>query len=126
VGRRLPEDLPGEPVSHNPAIRKRVFLRLGEVPHVTQYSRSVFQPGQVAPRHAHPDMYEAFVCLDGAGVIQIDGEPFALVPGTFLLVEPGAAHEIANTGPGPLVLHQLGILAPAIATSAEGSLLTTA
>jgi hypothetical protein len=52
--------LPNEQVSHNPAIQKKVMLRSGDLPHLTNFSQARFAPGQVAAAHAHQDMCEVF------------------------------------------------------------------
>jgi quercetin dioxygenase-like cupin family protein len=104
--------LPVEGVSHNPEIRKRVMLRSGAVPHLTNFSQSRFGPGQRAVAHAHADMFEVFFVEDGEGTILIDGAEHPLVPGVCAVVEPGEVHELRNHGPGELVLTYFGIAAP--------------
>ena len=55
--------LPEQAVSHNPAIKKKVMLSLGSLPHLTNFSQARFAPGQVAKAHSHSDMCEVFfVC----------------------------------------------------------------
>jgi quercetin dioxygenase-like cupin family protein len=105
------DHLPEQPVSHNPDITKRVLFTPGEIPSVTQFSQASFPPGQIAPAHAHADMYEVFLCVSGTGSLVIDGEAFELTPGRFFLCEPGETHEIVNDGPDALDLLQLGVLA---------------
>ncbi len=51
-------ELPEQPVSHNPEIKKKVMLKLGDLPHLTNFSQARFAPGQSAPAHAHQDMSE--------------------------------------------------------------------
>jgi quercetin dioxygenase-like cupin family protein len=103
--------LPDQPVSHNPDITKRVLFTHGEIPAVTQYSQASLLPGQIAPAHAHADMYEVFLCLSGTGSIVIDGDTYELTPGHFYLCEPGEMHEIVNDGQDVLELLQLGVRA---------------
>jgi quercetin dioxygenase-like cupin family protein len=102
-------DLPEEPVSHDPAIRKRVLLREGVLPHLTQLAEARLAPGQMAPAHAHADMHEVFVVEAGCGVIHVDGRPHALAPGVCVVVEAGETHAIACTGTAPLVLLYFGL-----------------
>ncbi|PSB63985.1 cupin domain-containing protein, partial [filamentous cyanobacterium CCP1] len=90
--------IPEECVSHNPAIKKKVMLRLGDLPHLTNFSQARFAPGQVASAHAHQDMCEVFFVESGTGVIQIDGQNYALAAGVCVAVEPGELHEVKNTG----------------------------
>jgi quercetin dioxygenase-like cupin family protein len=103
------EHLTEEAVSHNPAIKKKVMLRSGDLPHLTNFSQACFAPGQVADSHAHQDMGEVFFVESGEGVIIIDGSPYGLTPGTCVAVEPGEIHEVKNTGKTDLVLTYFGL-----------------
>jgi len=102
--------LPEEGVSHDTRIRKRVALRKGEIPHVTQYARATFKPGQIAPGHAHADMWEVFLCGAGRGRITIAGQSHSLKPGCFVVVEPGEVHEVENNGESDLVIDVFGVV----------------
>lgn len=102
-------DLPAEQVSHNPEIRKKTMLRLGDLPHLTNFSQAYFAPGQVAAAHAHADMCEVFFVESGEGVIHINQAEYALKPGTCIAVEPGETHEIRNSGTVELVLTYFGL-----------------
>ena len=70
--------IPDEGVSHNPEIRKQVMLRGGDLPHLTNFSRSRFAPGQAAIPHSHADMVEVFFVESGAvagsGQIQLSAK----------------------------------------------------
>lgn len=101
--------LPEETVSHNPAIKKKVMLRLGELPHLTNFSQARFAPGQIASAHAHVDMCEVFFVEAGLGTISIDGQDHVLSPGVCVAVEPGETHEVCNTGSEELVLTYFGL-----------------
>jgi quercetin dioxygenase-like cupin family protein len=109
------DQLPEQPVSHDPDIKKRVMFTQGEIPSVTQYSQASFLPGQIAPTHSHEDMYEVFLCVRGTGSIVIDGQTYDLNPGHFYLCEPGETHEIVNDGHEALEILQLGVLAERLA-----------
>ncbi|MEL6939282.1 MAG: cupin domain-containing protein [Cyanobacteria bacterium J06598_1] len=104
-------ELPIESVSHNAAIKKQVMLRMGELPHLTNFSQARFQPGQVAQAHAHTDMHEVFFVEEGEGAIAIDGKPYPLTPGTCIAVAPHESHEVSNTGTAELVLTYFGLRA---------------
>ncbi|MBD2160385.1 cupin domain-containing protein [Limnothrix sp. FACHB-1083] len=104
-------EVPIERVSHNPAIAKQVLLRQGDLPHLTNFSRACFAPGQVSPGHAHSDMHEVFFIEAGQGTMIIDGQRFDLVPGVCLAIAPHEVHEIANTGPEELVITYFGLRA---------------
>jgi quercetin dioxygenase-like cupin family protein len=102
-------NLPSESVVHNPAIKKKVMLRKGDLPHLTNFSQSRFAPGLRAGAHAHDDMAEVFFVESGKATIYIDGEKFPLLPGNCIAVEPGEVHEIINDGAEDLVLTYFGL-----------------
>jgi mannose-6-phosphate isomerase-like protein (cupin superfamily) len=85
------------------------MLRLGDLPHLTNFSQARFAPGQVAAAHAHTDMCEVFFVESGTGVIRIDGHDHALAAGVCIAVEPGETHEVSNTGSVDLVLTYFGL-----------------
>jgi quercetin dioxygenase-like cupin family protein len=101
--------LPEESVSHNPAIKKKVMLRLGDLPHLTNFSQARFAPGQSAAAHAHSDMCEVFLVEAGTGQIAINGQAYLLTPGVCVAVEAGELHEVNNTGADELVLTYFGL-----------------
>ncbi|NJO39879.1 MAG: cupin domain-containing protein [Cyanobacteria bacterium CRU_2_1] len=101
--------LPEEPVSHNPAIKKKVMLRLGDLPHLTNFSQARFAPGQIAMAHAHHNMCEVFFIEAGTGIIYIDDRRYPLDPGVCIAVEPGEVHEVINNGSEELVLTYFGL-----------------
>ena len=98
-----------EGVTHDPSIEKRVLLRRGDIPHVTQLAQARLEPGQVARGHAHGDMYEVFLVAAGTGRITVDGCAHPLTVGTCVVVEPGETHEVAGVGPEALVLTYFGV-----------------
>jgi quercetin dioxygenase-like cupin family protein len=102
-------DTPVEAVSHNPAITKRVMLRKGVLPHLTNFSQAEFLPGQVAAAHAHENMAEVFFVESGRGAIAINGVEYILEPGVCVAVEPGEVHEVKNTGDESLILTYFGL-----------------
>ncbi|NJK27831.1 MAG: cupin domain-containing protein [Coleofasciculaceae cyanobacterium SM2_3_26] len=102
-------DLPSQQVSHNPAIQKKVMLRMGDLPHLTNFSQAYFAPGQIAAAHAHRDMCEVFFVQAGEGTITINGAVYPLRAGSCIAVEPNEVHEVVNTGSEELVLTYFGI-----------------
>lgn len=100
---------PPEPVSHNPAIQKQVMLRLGDLPHLTNFSQARFASGQIAPAHAHTDMCEVFFVESGSGEIEVNQQVYPLSAGTCIAVERGEVHEVRNTGREELVLTYFGL-----------------
>ena len=103
-------ELAHQGVSHNTAIRKKVMLQPGDIPHLTNFSQATFAQGQVAKAHAHSDMHEVFFVSSGNGTMVVNGTDQALSPGVCILVEPGDVHEVTNTGQEPLVLTYFGII----------------
>ncbi|MDZ8119349.1 cupin domain-containing protein [Pontiella agarivorans] len=103
-------DVPETSVSHNAKIRKQVVVENGVVPHLTNYSRAVFPPGEKADRHVHRDMTEIFTCESGCGEIRVNEVGYEFSPGITVVVEPGDAHEIINTGPAELIVRYFGLV----------------
>ncbi|MGJ8725851.1 MAG: cupin domain-containing protein [Roseibacillus sp.] len=103
---------PWSEVSHNSAIKKQVFLANGEVPHITQFARSVFQPSQVASAHSHDDMWEVFLVTSGILTITIDGIAHELEAGASITLAPNETHELRNDGSEELHLTYFGIEGP--------------
>jgi mannose-6-phosphate isomerase-like protein (cupin superfamily) len=102
-------EIPETGVTHNPEIRKKVLLKKGDAPHLTNFSRSELQPGQTAKSHAHADMFEVFFVESGSGRITVDDVSRSFVKGDCVLVEPGEYHEIVNDEDEPLILIYFGI-----------------
>ncbi|MEH2255200.1 cupin domain-containing protein [Nostoc sp.] len=91
------KDLLEESVSHNAEIKKKVMLRFGDLPHLTNFSQARFAPGQTAPAHAHQDICEVFFVEAGSGVIHIDGTKYPLLPLNCMAIEPRELHEVVNS-----------------------------
>lgn len=103
------ENLAVQEVSHNPAIKKKVMLVEGDLPHLTYFSQAIFAPGQIAASHSHQDMCEVFFVSAGEGKICVDDRDYALVPGVCIAISVGETHEIINTGDRDLVLTYFGL-----------------
>ena len=102
-------DIPEQAVSHNPDIHKKVMLKWGDLPHLTNFSQARFSPGQIAPSHAHSDMCEVFFVESGSGIICINKKDYPLEPGVCVAVDLGEFHEIRNNGSTELVLTYFGL-----------------
>ena len=94
---------PEEPVSHNPAARKRVWFRRGDLPPFTQIARVTVPPGEILAAHAHTDMHELFIILAGSVCMTIDGAPHDLGPDDAIALSPGESHELSNPGDEPAI-----------------------
>ncbi|TAK13457.1 MAG: cupin domain-containing protein [Anaerolineae bacterium] len=101
-------ELADQPVSHNPAILKKVMLACGDLPVLTNFSQARFGPGQVSPGHIHTDMAEVFFTENGRGEIEVDGVIVVLTPGRCVAVSAGEWHEI-RAGEEGLVLTYFGL-----------------
>ena len=101
--------MPVEKNVHNPQISKRVMIKNGQIPNLTNFSQGVFPPGELAPKHSHQDMYEVFLVERGSGTIKINDQPHRVEAGTCLTAEPGDAHEVINSGNEELVVTYFGI-----------------
>lgn len=95
---------PEEPVSHNPAAKKKVWFRKGELAPFTQIARVVVPPGEVLTSHAHADMHELFIILEGTARMIVDGYPHDLKTSDAIALTPGEAHELSNPTAEDLVL----------------------
>ena len=91
-------DLSIESVSHEPGIKKKVFVRKGQMGNITQISLVTFLPGQVASIHRHQDMWETFIVQMGKGTIEVNQELIFIEAGDCVVVSPGESHEVKNTG----------------------------
>lgn len=86
---------PYKPVSHDPALKKRVLMS-EPVSCVRHISHIVLKPGDMATEHTHAGSYEIFYCVRGATVFGVNGADVTVKKGSCLVVEPGEAHSIKN------------------------------
>ena len=103
---------PEEPVSHNPAAKKQVWFRKGELPPFTQIARVIVPPGEVLAAHDHADMHELFIVLEGSLRMTVGGHPRYLESGDAIAVAPGEKHEILNSSAAPTILLVAGWMLP--------------
>lgn len=101
--RRNVGNAPEEPVSHNPAAKKRVWFRKGDLPPFTQIARVTVPPGETLAAHSHADMHELFIVLEGTVTMIVDGSPHHLGPDNAIALAPGENHELSNPGDQPAV-----------------------
>jgi len=96
-------------VSHNLKIKKHVLVSNGEINNVTNFSKAVFPPGEIAHAHSHHDMTEVFFIESGHGVISVNEKSISLSAGMCITVEPNEIHELKNTGSIDMVVTYFGI-----------------
>ncbi|KAG0052892.1 hypothetical protein BGZ83_001977 [Gryganskiella cystojenkinii] len=104
------ETLPVAYISHDSSVEKKVLLKMGEVPNVSQLAVATLKPGEQASKHNHKDMTETFHFQAGAGEMEVDDKIFEIKAGMTVTVYPGEYHEIRNTGSENLVLIYFGIV----------------
>jgi mannose-6-phosphate isomerase-like protein (cupin superfamily) len=59
-------------------------------------------PGATTRLHRHRRAEEVYHILEGEGEMRLGDETFAVAPGDSVVIRPGTAHRIANTGAGAL------------------------
>ncbi|KAF9965899.1 hypothetical protein BGZ70_003853 [Mortierella alpina] len=104
------DSLPVAYISHDSTVEKKVLLKMGEVPHVSQLAVATLKPGELASKHDHKDMTETFHFQAGSGEMEVDDKVFEVKAGTTVTVFPNEAHEIRNTGSENLVIIYFGIV----------------
>lgn len=91
-------DCPVEPTVHGTP--KRVLVRSGEVPPLTQVAVAELGPDDVVEPHAHPTMIEMYFVLEGTGLYRIGDDTWEASPGDFLRIPAGTPHAVKSVG-GP-------------------------
>ena len=79
---------------------KRVLLRGGVLPDVTQVAVASFGEHGEVELHAHPTMYEVYYVLEGEASYYVGEEVYEAGPGDLVVVPPGTAHGLRVTS-GP-------------------------
>jgi quercetin dioxygenase-like cupin family protein len=103
------KDLAETGVSHNPEIKKKVYLGGDVVPPVTTFSRATFQPGQSVETHAHETMHEVFYILSGKAVFIVEGNEITVTPGSCVLIEAKERHSQSNPFNEPVTWVYFGV-----------------
>ena len=100
------------------AKRKSMFNVLAST-NTAQAAMMTLKPGQSTsdePENEHPRCEQWLFVLRGTGRAVVGKRRVALKPDSLLLIEKGEAHQITNTGRGPLVT--LNLYAPPAYTKA--------
>ncbi|NJB37142.1 cupin domain-containing protein [Croceivirga sp. JEA036] len=92
----LQEDLPLQEVSHDPDIKKKVFLNKGDIPHLMMFSTATFTPGQSVETHKHDTMTEVFYIQKGMAEFTVEGKKYILKQGHCITIEAGEWHSQKN------------------------------
>jgi len=101
--------LNSEPLSHDSSSTKRVLIRNGTIPHLTQLAQARIPPGTCLTPHAHSDMHEVFIVLSGSGEVLSEAQVLSLRPGVCIHIQPTESHTLSNTGTDDLVLLYFGL-----------------
>lgn len=99
------KDVSLSPVSHDPALKKRVLLGPGDLPHIASLSHVRFGRGDRASAHSHEDGFEVFFCISGAVKFVVGGRPVELPEDGCLVVEPGEVHSIEGAEEGSRIIY---------------------
>ena len=91
-------EFPEMGVSHNPEIKKRVFIGNGRIPHLTNFSTATFKPGQSVEFHAHETMTEVFYVTNGDAIFLFKDKELPVTVGDCIIVDPGEMHAMRNAG----------------------------
>jgi mannose-6-phosphate isomerase-like protein (cupin superfamily) len=63
-------------------------------------AEATLAPGQTTRRHYHAATEELYSVLEGAGLLEIDGEERDVGPGDTVLIAPGARHRLTAGSSG--------------------------
>ena len=96
-----------EDISHKKGIRKKVMLRKGQIPHITQFAQAIIPAGEIVEGHSHQDMYEIFFVEEGEGEVKINGMKYPLKKGSYIIIEPRENHEFSSNS--ELILTYFGV-----------------
>jgi len=89
--------LPELGVSHNEAIKKKVFLERGIVPQLMMFGSAIFKPGQLVETHKHDTMYEVFYIQSGKVDFVVNDKKIVLSEGDCITIEEGEYHSQCNS-----------------------------
>lgn len=88
--------LPTVGVSHNPEIKKKVFITPNAVPHIMTFGEATFKPGQSVGEHSHETMTEVFYIQSGRALFSIEGEDFEVQTGDCITIHAKERHAQSN------------------------------
>ncbi|WP_298474875.1 cupin domain-containing protein [uncultured Maribacter sp.] len=89
-------ELPELGVSHNPDIKKKVFIEKNEIPKLMMFGSAIFKPGQNVETHKHDTMFEVFHITSGKAEFTVNNKRFVLLAGDCITIEPGELHSQSN------------------------------
>jgi quercetin dioxygenase-like cupin family protein len=63
-----------------------------------------YEPGQGTPEHVHPKQDEIFYCVEGKGIMIVNGEEISMAPTSLILVKAREKHGVKTLPDSRLVL----------------------
>ncbi len=103
------DSLKEESLTHNKKIKKKVFIKKGQIKNLIKFSQAYLKAGQISSEHIHEDLTEVFLIESGTGIVKVDGKVNQIKAGDCIIIEPGEGHEYLNTGTEELILTFFGI-----------------
>lgn len=88
--------IPEQRVSHNPEIKKKVFIEKGVIPHIMTFGEATFLPGQSVETHLHETMYEVFLITSGKAIFEVKKDKILVEEGDCITIEAGEIHRQSN------------------------------
>ena len=86
------KNLPEVGVSHNPEIKKKVFIDDQEIPKLMMFGEATFKPGQFVEKHSHNTLFEVFYICSGKAIFNINGNDIEVREGDCIRIEPKEEH----------------------------------
>jgi mannose-6-phosphate isomerase-like protein (cupin superfamily) len=84
--------------------RVRELMQAGDGATNQSLAQATVPAGGATTEHLHHRSEEIYRFLSGAGRMRLGDDEFEVVAGDTVLIAPGTAHKLWNTGPEPLVL----------------------
>lgn len=88
-----PDNIPFEPVSHDPGLKKKVLIK-DSLPFIRGLSHILLAKGNKVSFHNHPDAFEVLYSIRGEAIFTVEKEEVTLKKGECLVIEPGEGHAI--------------------------------
>jgi len=70
------------------------------------FTVACWEPGQKSSDHCHPEAIETYFCFSGGGVMKVDDQEVAIIPGAFIVHPLGEFHQYVN-GPERTLLFRV-------------------
>ncbi len=92
------ETWPQQDVAQRGAVRWKTLISAGRTPSQSlTLGVAVIAPGETPRAHRH-EQVEAYLVLEGTGIVTIDGSPHPVRPGAAVFIASNAMHTVQSTG----------------------------